>query len=116
MTPDQFRRMVLSLPDTEERAHHQHPDFRVQGKLFATLGYPETSRAMVKLTPEQQAEFANDHPGIFTPVAGAWGRQGCTSMFLPKATKSVMQPAVKAAYLNALAAVAAKSRPPKSRS
>ena len=108
MTPDQFRRLALSFADTEERAHHHHPDFRAKGKLFATLGYPDETRAMVKLTPEQQADFVHDHPTVFTPVNGAWGRQGCTSVHLPKATKTALEPAVKAAYSNALAALAAK--------
>ena len=104
MTPDQFRRLALSLPDTEERAHHHHPDFRVKGKLFATLGYPDASRAMVKLTPEQQAEFVHDYPEVFSPVAGAWGRQGCTSVYLTKATREALQPAILAAAQNAMAA------------
>jgi YjbR len=114
MTPNQFRRLALSFPDTEERAHHHHPDFRVKGKLFATLGYPDASRAMVKLTPEQQAEFVNDCPDVFSPVTGAWGRQGCTSVLLPKATKSMLQPAVVAAVQNGLlAAGKPKKKPPK---
>jgi len=110
MTPDQFRRLALSLPDTEERAHHHHPDFRVKGKLFATLGYPDASRAMVKLTPEQQAEFVHDYPEVFSPVNGAWGRQGCTSVLLPKARKVEMQRAIEAARQNAEAAIASRKR------
>ena len=111
MTPDQFRRLALSLADTEERAHHHHPDFRAKGKLFATLGYPDETRAMVKLTPEQQADFVHDYPTVFTPVNGAWGRQGCTSVQLPKATKAVLEPAVKAAWQNALATAAKPKNP-----
>lgn len=110
MTPDQFRKLVLSFANTEERAHHHHPDFRVKGKLFATLGYPDATRAMVKVTPEQQAEFVHDHPEVFSPVNGAWGKQGCTSVCLPKATKASLQPAALAAHQNALAALAAKPR------
>jgi hypothetical protein len=53
-TPADFRRIALSLPETEERKHMNHPDFRVAGKIFATLGYPDKTRAMVKLPPEQQ--------------------------------------------------------------
>lgn len=110
MTADQFRRLALSLPDTEERAHHHHPDFRVKGKLFATLGYPDASRAMVKLTPEQQAEFVHDYPEVFSPVNGAWGRQGCTSVLLPKARKAEMQRAIDAARQDAEAAIASQKR------
>ena len=65
MTAEQFRRLALSLPDTEEHAHHLHPDFRARGKIFATLGFPDLTRAMVKLTPEQQAEFMHDFPDVF---------------------------------------------------
>ena len=119
MTPDRFRRLALGLAGTEERAHHHHPDFRIEGKLFATLGYPDATRAMVKLTPEQQAEFVHDHPTVFTPVNGAWGRQGCTSVFLPRATNSVLQPALQAAWQNVLATAVKPSKtarkPPKSR-
>ena len=54
MTPNDFRKLALSLPETEERAHMKHPDFRVAGKIFATLGYPNKTRAMVKVTPVEQ--------------------------------------------------------------
>ena len=87
MTANDFRNLVLSIAGSEEHAHHGHPDFRIQGRLFATLGYPDTTRAMVKLTPEQQSEFMYDFPAVFSPVNGAWGRQGCTSVYLPKARK-----------------------------
>lgn len=114
MTPDQFRKLVLSFSGSEERSHHNHPDFRVQGKIFATLAYPDTTRAMVKLTPEQQAEFLHDHPEVFSPASGAWGRQGATSVCLPKARKGVIQRAVEAAWQNAVMA-AQKSGKSKSR-
>jgi predicted DNA-binding protein (MmcQ/YjbR family) len=102
MTADQFRKLVLSLPDAEERAHHGHPDFRVGGKIFATLGYPDDTRGMVQLTPEQQTEFMHDHPLVFSPAAGAWGRKGSTIVCLPKATKPILKTAVEAAYKNAV--------------
>jgi hypothetical protein len=110
MTADQFRRLVLSFPDTEERAHHGHPDFRVSGKIFATLGYPDTSRGMVQLTPEQQAEFMHDHPLVFLPAAGAWGRGGSTLVELRKATKAVLQTAIEAAYKNAVDAALKRAK------
>lgn len=108
MTPDQFRKLVLGLADTEERAHHNHPDFRVKGKIFATMGFPDSSRAMLILTPEQQADSMHDHPEMFTPVSGKSGPRGCTSVRLSKATKAALRPAAIAAYQNALRAVAAK--------
>jgi YjbR len=54
MTPEDFRRLALNLPKAEEHAHHGIPDFRVRGKIFATLGWPDLAWAMVKLTPEEQ--------------------------------------------------------------
>ena len=102
MTAEQFRRLVLSCTGSEEHAHNGHPDFRVSGRIFATLGFPDDTRAMVKLTPEQQAEFVHDYPDVFAPAAGAWGRQGSTSVCLPKAQKAEMSTAVEAAWSNAL--------------
>lgn len=102
MTATQFRALVLSFPDTEERAHHGHPDFRVQGKIFATLGHPDQTRGMVQLTPEQQAEFMHDHAEVFSPAAGKWGEKGSTVVYLPKATKGVLKPALEAAWKNAI--------------
>lgn len=101
MTPDQFRRLLLSYADTEERAHHGHPDFRVKGKIFATLGNPDATRGMLQLTPEQQAEFMHDYPEVFEPAAGAWGRSGSTRIHLPKATAALLKPAVDAAWQKA---------------
>jgi len=101
MTADQFRALVLSFAEAEERFHHGHPDFRVGGKIFATLGYPDQTRGMVQLTPEQQAEFMQDHPQLFSPAAGKWGLNGSTVVHLPKATKAVLKVAVEAAWKNA---------------
>ena len=109
MTAEQFRQLVLSFAGAEERAHHGHPDFRVGGKVFATLGYPDTTRGMVQLTPEQQAEFMHDHLQVFSPAAGKWGEKGSTVVNLPKATKVVLKPAVEAAWKNALSKAPKKS-------
>jgi len=98
MTPAAFRKIALSLPETEERAHMSHPDFRVAGKIFATLGYPDKTRAMVKLSPEDQHNFTKDHPSTFVPVKGAWGRRGATSVHLRFATNEVMQKVIEAAW------------------
>ena len=91
MTPNDFRKLALALPETEERAHMNHPDFRVAGKIFATLGYPDKSRAMVKLPPEQQHYLSKDHPEAFIPVNGVWGRRGATSIVLKAADKDVVR-------------------------
>jgi hypothetical protein len=100
MTPAAFRKLALSLPETEERQHMNHPDFRVAGKIFATLGYPDRTRGMVKLSPEDQHNFSKDHPEVFIPVKGAWGRRGATSVHLKVATKEVMSKAIQAAWRN----------------
>ncbi len=102
MTANEFRKLVLSFPGSEERAHHGHPDFRVGGKIFATLGYPDQTHGMVQLTPEQQAEFLHDHPQVFSPAAGKWGEKGSTIVNLPKATKTVLKTAIDAAWKNGL--------------
>jgi hypothetical protein len=117
-TPADFRRLALALPQTEQRQHMNHPDFRVAGKIFATLGYPNKERGMVKLTPVQQEDFIDVHPAAFSPVNGAWGRQGCTSVLLAKATKRALKEAILAAWRNhapsdlALAGLQRKSSKP----
>jgi hypothetical protein len=100
MTANDFRRMALSLPETEERAHMSHPDFRMGGKIFATLGYPDKSHGMVKLSPEQQHYFSKDYPDVFVPVKGAWGRRGATSVYLKAACKETLRKAITAAWRN----------------
>jgi hypothetical protein len=100
MTANDFRKLALALPETEERAHMNHPDFRVAGKIFATLGYPDKTRGMVKLSPEDQHNFSKDHPEAFTPVKGAWGRGGATSVHLKAAKKDTLAQAIGAAWRN----------------
>ncbi len=100
MTADQFRKLALALPETEERQHMDHPDFRVAGKIFATLGYPDKTRGMVKLSPEDQHNFSKDYPDAFIPVKGAWGRRGATSVNLKAAKKDVLAKAIHAAWRN----------------
>jgi hypothetical protein len=99
-TPSDFRRIALSLPQTEERKHMNHPDFRVAGKIFATLAYPNKQFAMVKLTPIQQEDFVKSDPAVFNPCNGAWGRKGCTNVLLAKANKRLLREAILAAWRN----------------
>jgi hypothetical protein len=100
MTAADFRRLALGFPETEERAHMDHPDFRVCGKIFATLGYPEHGWAMVKLTPEQQHNFVQVLPAAFMPAAGAWGRRGATIVRLKSAHKATVRQALATAWRN----------------
>src|SRR5580658_614073 len=103
MTADTFRKMALEFPRVAESSHMDHPDFRIDGKIFATLGYPDESCGMVKLTPEQQHSFVRKTPSVFNPCSGAWGQRGATSVHLALAKKSVLRPALDAAWTNATA-------------
>ena len=98
MTTEEFRRLALALPDAEEHAHMGHPDFRVDGKIFATLGYPNETWGMVKLFPDQQRDYMAEYPQMFEPVAGTWGKQGCTKVMLGAADPAVVEKALRAAW------------------
>jgi hypothetical protein len=100
MTADDFRRLALSFPEAVEAEHMGHPDFRVAGKIFATLAYPDKTYGMVKLSPLDQDKFARSAPEFFTPVPGYWGRNGATHVHLKKATKTAVKPAMEAAWRN----------------
>jgi hypothetical protein len=98
MTAAEFRRLALRLPDTEEREHMHHPDFRRSGKIFATLSYPDKTFAMVKLFPDQQEAMVAQSPQTFRPVPGGWGRQGCTHVLLKTADKEKVCEALSMAW------------------
>ncbi len=100
MTANDFRQLALSFPEAIESAHMRHPDFRVGGRIFATLGYPDEDSAMVKLTREAQAEFVRRNLGVFKPVKGAWGRQGSTNIYMPAAKVETVRKALTAAWRN----------------
>jgi hypothetical protein len=97
MTADDFRRIALSFPDTEERAHMNHPDFRVHGRIFATLTQDGLS-GMVKLSPEQQQNYLDAAPDVFELAAGAWGRGGATMVRLKAAKKTLVRKALETAW------------------
>jgi hypothetical protein len=101
MTRSEFRRLALSFPETTESKHMDHPDFRVRGKIFATLGYPDERWGMVKLFPDQQEEFMRAEPEVFVPAKGAWGRKGSTCVVLLAATKPSLTKALDLAWRNA---------------
>ncbi|MDQ2824660.1 MAG: MmcQ/YjbR family DNA-binding protein [Verrucomicrobiota bacterium] len=100
MTADDFRKIALSFREAVESAHMNHPDFRVGGKIFATLGYPDENWAVVKLTPEEQKSFVRAQPDVFQPVKGAWGRRGNTKVHLPTAKAARTREALAAAWSN----------------
>ena len=100
MTAAEFRRLALSFPETAESAHMEHPDFRVGGKVFATLGYPSAGWAMVKLMPDQQQDFVRAEPEVFVTVKGGWGRRGATNVRLKAVKKASLRKALEAAWRN----------------
>ena len=115
MTPAQFRRIVLGLPDAIEASHMSHPDFRAaNGRIFATLNEDQT-RGMAALTPEQQADFIARAPAAFVPAAGAWGRGGSTMIVLKEAEAEIVGEAVTMAWQRISALPASKSKPKKAR-
>src|SRR5262245_4178234 len=100
MTVDDFRELALELPEASERGHLGHPDFRVRGKIFATLGYPDADHGVVKLTPDQQKLFVRSEPKVYQPVKGAWGQRGSTTICLPQADEASVRQALLAAWRN----------------
>jgi hypothetical protein len=111
MTPAGFRRLALALPEAVESSHHDHPDFRVGKRVFATLGYPDARWGMVGLTPSQQRRFVALHPTVFMPVKGGWGLKGATNVRLRYATRDSVWPAFVAAWKNKAAARLSKVHP-----
>lgn len=99
MTAKDFRRIALGMEGAAEASHMDHPDFRVNGKIFATI-HPDNAQGMVKLTPEQQERFVREHPAIFHPAAGAWGRGGSTMVTFASANAEVVGETMTLAWQN----------------
>ena len=112
MTGDDFRELTLSFEGAVEQSHMRHPDFRVNGRIFATLTADERE-GVVMLLPQEQQHLIDEHPGIFRPAAGAWGRQGCTVVSLSKANRRVLKGALLLAWQHAIEKKPAKPRGPK---
>ena len=98
MNSADFRRIALSFEGAEEASHVGSPDFRVGGKIFATLASEHQGYGNLKLTPEQQAEFVRELPDVFVPIPGGWGRTGMTHISLAKASEDVLAGALRAAW------------------
>ena len=101
-TAQQFRALALSLPGAEEGAHMGHPDFRVEGRVFASLDADERI-GVAMLTPAQQRKLAQSSPA-FAPAKGAWGKRGCTTIALADAYGDAVRAALTMAWENAMAA------------
>ncbi len=100
MTAQAFRRIALAFPGVVEQSHFDHPDFRVSGKIFATLGYPRRGWGMVKLSPKLQKRFVQSGPDTFIPAPGKWGRGGGTLIHLRFAQTGEVRKALIAAWRN----------------
>ena len=98
MTVADFRRIALSLPGAEEGAHMGSTDFRVGGRIFATLASERQGYGNLMLTPELQADFFAEQPEIFLPVAGGWGRNGATHIRLAQADEDLLAGVLRAAW------------------
>ena len=97
-TPDDFRRLALALPGAEEQSHMNHPDFRVGGRIFATLASPSEEYGMVALLPEQQELAIDAEPAAFKLAAGAWGRGGSTLVVLAQVSDEWLERAIRWAW------------------
>ena len=109
MTESDFRRIALGMKGAVESAHMDHPDFRVNGRIFATLHH-DRKAGMAKLTPEQQLAFIRDQPAAFKPESGAWGRQGCTAVLLDAVDEDALGEALTLAWRNAAAKKPSRGR------
>jgi len=98
MSPDDFRKLVLRLPEVVEQQHQEHPDFRIGNKVFATLGWPDSAWAMIKLPLEEQQKYTAAQPSVFEPVPGAWGRRGSTKIRLATADRNAVEQALQTAW------------------
>ncbi|HEX3282746.1 MAG TPA: MmcQ/YjbR family DNA-binding protein [Pyrinomonadaceae bacterium] len=109
LTADQFRKLALAMEGATESAHMGHPDFRANGRIFATL-HPGNESGMVKLTPDQQQEFLRESSDTFVPSSGAWGRQGCTNVKLATVAEEILGQALTLAWQNTLKQTSAKRK------
>ena len=98
MTPAEFRRIALSFPGAEEGSHMGAVDFRVGGRIFATLASQKQGYGNLQLTLEQQADFVREAPELFLPIPSAWGRMGMTHIRLAEANEDVLKGALHAAW------------------
>jgi hypothetical protein len=98
MNAADFRRIALSLEGAEESSHMGSPDFRVGGRIFATLASQKQGYGNLMLTPEQQADFVAEQPDMFVPIAGGWGRMGMTHIRLAVTNEDVLTGALRTAW------------------
>ncbi len=110
MTRGQFRKLALRIEGVTEGSHQGHPDFRANGRIFATLGYPDDSWGMIKLSPTDQALYLERHSASFERATGAWGAKGSTLVKLEAADPKVVAAALQFACANAAISVPGRGR------
>ena len=98
MSPDDFRKLTLRLPEVVEQQHQGHPDFRIGNKVFATLGWPDSAWGMVRLPVDEQKKYTAAQPSVFEPATGAWGRRGSTKIRLAAADPNAVEQALLTAW------------------
>jgi hypothetical protein len=98
MNSADFRRLALSLEGAEEGSHMGAADFRVGGRIFATLASEKQGYGNLMLTPEVQAQFVAEAPEIFLPIPGGWGRNGATHLVLAAANADLALGALRTAW------------------
>src|SRR6266705_738613 len=98
MDAKDFRRIALRLEGAEEGSHMEAADFRVGGRIFATLASQNQGYGNLMLTPEQQAEVVRELPEVFLPIPGGWGKMGMTHIRLAQASEDVLAGALRAAW------------------
>ena len=109
MRSEDFRRIALSMLGAIERSHMGHPDFRANGRIFATI-HADHRWGMVKLTPDQQQSFMSKDPAAFLPENGAWGRAGCTKVRLASADEETLEQAMTLAWQNTIQSRPARAK------
>jgi hypothetical protein len=110
MTAAGFRKLALSFQDASEAVHMRHPDFRVLGRIFATLGYPSDDYGVLMLSPQEQRRLVSANPRAFSGVKGTWGRRGNTQVHLEDVDLATLREAMTLAWRNAIAKPGRPSR------
>lgn len=98
MTAAGFRKIALSMPEAVEGSHFGNADFRVGGKIFATLALEKEGYGVLLLSPEQQAGMVEDEPELFSPVPGGWGKHGATRVRLAKVKQDILEAGLRTAW------------------
>ncbi len=115
MTAESFRQIALGMTDATEGSHFGNADFRVGGRIFATMSLIREGYGVLMLTPEQQAGMVQDAPDVFSPVPGAWGRHGSTRVLLSGVAPGQLEAALHTAWQNRLARNGKPKKPAKAR-